>query len=189
LGDNVYFGSGLEEMLENARKEADNGKATIFGYQVHDPERFGIMEIDKDHNVLSVEEKPQNPKSDYAITGLYFYPKGVSEKAKQVKPSARGELEITTLNDLYLKDNVLRAELLGEGFTWFDTGTFDSMMEASMMIQLVQRNSGKIIASPDLVAYQQGFIDKNKLRESGDLMKKNSYGQYLLKYLDKQENK
>ena len=189
LGDNVYFGSGLEEMLENARKEADNGKATIFGYQVHDPERFGIMEIDKDHNVLSVEEKPQNPKSDYAITGLYFYPKGVSEKAKQVKPSARGELEITTLNDLYLKDNVLRAELLGEGFTWFDTGTFDSMMEASMMIQLVQRNSGKIIASPDLIAYQQGFIDKNKLRESGDLMKKNSYGQYLLKYLDKQENK
>ena len=189
LGDNVYFGSGLEEMLENARKEADNGKATIFGYQVHDPERFGIMEIDKYHNVLSVEEKPQNPKSDYAITGLYFYPKGVSEKAKQVKPSARGELEITTLNDLYLKDNVLRAELLGEGFTWFDTGTFDSMMEASMMIQLVQRNSGKIIASPDLIAYQQGFIDKNKLRESGDLMKKNSYGQYLLKYLDKQENK
>ncbi len=189
LGDNVYFGSGLEEMLENARKQADNGKATIFGYQVHDPERFGIMEIDKDHNVLSVEEKPQNPKSDYAITGLYFYPKGVSEKAKQVKPSARGELEITTLNDLYLKDNVLRAELLGEGFTWFDTGTFDSMMEASMMIQLVQRNSGKIIASPDLIAYQQGFIDKNKLRESGDLMKKNSYGQYLLKYLDKQENK
>ena len=189
LGDNVYFGSGLEEMLENARKQADNGKATIFGYQVHDPERFGIMEIDKDHNVLSVEEKPQNPKSDYAITGLYFYPKGVSEKAKQVKPSARGELEITTLNDLYLKDNVLRAELLGEGFTWFDTGTFDSMMEASMMIQLVQRNSGKIIASPDLVAYQQGFIDKNKLRESGELMKKNSYGIYLLKYLDKQENK
>ena len=189
LGDNVYFGNGLEKMLENARKEADNGKATIFGYQVHDPERFGIMEIDKDHNVLSVEEKPQNPKSDYAITGLYFYPKGVSEKAKQVKPSARGELEITTLNDLYLKDNVLRAELLGEGFTWFDTGTFDSMMEASMMIQLVQRNSGKIIASPDLIAYQQGFIDKNKLRESGDLMKKNSYGQYLLKYLDKQENK
>ena len=189
LGDNVYFGSGLEEMLENARMEADNGKATIFGYQVHDPERFGIMEIDKNHNVISVEEKPKMPKSDYAITGLYFYPKGVSEKAKLVKPSDRGELEITTLNDLYLKDGILRAELLGEGFTWFDTGTFDSMMEASTMIQLVQRNSGKIIASPDLIAYQQGFIDSNKLREAAELMKKNSYGQYLGKYLDKQENK
>ena len=187
LGDNVYFGNGLEEMLENAKLEADNGKATIFGYQVHDPERFGIMEIDKDHNVISVEEKPKVPKSDYAITGLYFYPKGVSEKAKLVKPSARGELEITTLNDLYLKDGVLRAELLGEGFTWFDTGTFDSMMEASTMIQLVQRNSGKIIASPDLIAYQEGFIDNNKLREAAYLMKKNSYGQYLGKYLDKQE--
>ena len=189
LGDNVYFGSGLEEMLENARREADNGKATIFGYQVHDPERFGIMEIDKNHNVISVEEKPKMPKSDYAITGLYFYPKGVSEKAKLVKPSDRGELEITSLNDLYLKDGVLRAELLGEGFTWFDTGTFDSMMEASTMIQLVQRNSGKIIASPDLIAYQEGFIDNNKLRETADLMKKNSYGQYLGKYLDKEENK
>lgn len=192
LGDNVYFGSGLEEMLENAKEEADNGKATIFGYQVHDPERFGIMEINESESgtyVVSVEEKPQKPKSDYAITGLYFYPKGVSEKAKKVKPSARGELEITSLNDLYLKDKTLRAELLGEGYTWFDTGTFDSMMEASTMIQLVQRNSGKIIASPDLIAYQQGFIDKNKLRESGEQMKKNSYGQYLLKYLDKQENK
>ena len=189
LGDNVYFGNGLEEMLENARREAENGKATIFGYQVHDPERFGIMEIDKNQNVISVEEKPKMPKSDYAITGLYFYPKGVSEKAKLVKPSDRGELEITTLNDLYLKDGVLRAELLGEGFTWFDTGTFDSMMEASTMIQLVQRNSGKIIASPDLIAYEHSFIDNNKLREAADLMKKNSYGQYLGKYLDKEENK
>ena len=190
LGDNVYFGNGLEAMLEHAKFEAENGHATIFGYQVHDPERFGIMEIDESESgttVISVEEKPKEPKSDYAITGLYFYPKGVSEKAKQVKPSDRGELEITTLNDLYLKDGILRAELLGEGFTWFDTGTFDSMMEASTMIQLVQRNSGKIIASPDLIAYQQGFINKDKLREAADLMKKNSYGQYLGKYLDKQE--
>ena len=190
LGDNVYFGNGLEDMLEHAKFEADNGNATIFGYQVHDPERFGIMEIDESESgttVISVEEKPKVPKSDYAITGLYFYPKGVSKKAKQVRPSDRGELEITSLNDLYLKDGVLRAELLGEGFTWFDTGTFDSMMEASTMIQLVQRNSGKIIASPDLIAYEQGFIDKDKLRETSDLMKKNSYGQYLGKYLDKQE--
>ena len=187
LGDNVYFGNGLEEMLENARKKADEGMATIFGYQVHDPERYGIMEIDDNHNVLSVEEKPQEPKSDYAITGLYFYPKGVSEMAKKVKPSARGELEITTLNDLYLQQGILRAELLGEGFTWFDTGTFDSMMEASMMIELVQRNSGKIIASPELIAYHEKFISLDKLKEAGETMKKNSYGQFLSKYAIKQE--
>ena len=192
LGDNVYFGNGLEVMLESARNQAENGMATIFGYQVHDPQRFGIMEINESESgtyVVSVEEKPQEPKSDYAITGLYFYPKGVSEMAKKVKPSARGELEITTLNDLYLKENKLRAELLGEGFTWFDTGTFDSMMEASTMIQLVQRNSGKIIASPDLIAYEQKFIEKDKLKETAEIMKKNSYGQYLLKYLEKQEKK
>lgn len=187
LGDNVYFGNGLEEMLSSARIHAEEGRATIFGYQVHDPERFGIMEIDNNNKVLSVEEKPNNPKSDYAITGLYFYPKGVSSMAKQVKPSARGELEITTLNDLYLKEGKLRAELLGEGFTWFDTGTFDSMMEASTMIQLVQRNSGKIIASPDLIAYQQGFISKEQLKNAAEVMKKNSYGQYLGKYIKKQE--
>ena len=190
LGDNVYFGNGLEEMLESAKKHAENGMATIFGYQVHDPQRFGIMEINESESgtyVVSVEEKPKEPKSDYAITGLYFYPKGVSEMAKKVKPSARGELEITTLNDLYLKEKKLRAELLGEGFTWFDTGTFDSMMEASTMIQLVQRNSGKIIASPDLIAYEHKFITKEKLKDTSEVMKKNSYGQYLGKYIKKQE--
>ena len=190
LGDNVYFGNGLEEMLESAKQHAENGMATIFGYQVHDPQRFGIMEINESESgtyVVSVEEKPKEPKSDYAITGLYFYPKGVSEMAKKVKPSARGELEITTLNDLYLKEKKLRAELLGEGFTWFDTGTFDSMMEASTMIQLVQRNSGKIIASPDLIAYEHKFITKEKLKDTAEVMKKNSYGQYLGKYIKKQE--
>ena len=187
LGDNIYFGNGLEKMLISAKEYAEKGYATIFGYQVHDPERFGIMELDSKNNVISVEEKPQNPKSDYAITGLYFYPKGVSKLAKMVKPSARGELEITSLNDLYLQKSCLRAELLGEGFTWFDTGTFDSMMEASTMIQLVQRNSGKIIASPELIAYQEKFISLDKLKETGEMMKKNSYGMFLLKYASKQE--
>ncbi len=186
LGDNIYFGNGFEELLLDARKNADNGYASIFGYQVRDPERFGIMELDENNNVLSVEEKPKEPKSDYAITGLYFYPKGVSEKAKEVKPSSRGELEITTLNDLYLQDGNLKAELLGDGFTWFDTGTFDSMMEANNMIQLVERNNGKVIACPEVIAYEQGWITLNELNEAANLMKKNSYGHYLLDIISKE---
>ena len=180
LGDNIYFGNGFEELLQDARENAERGYASIFGYQVRDPERFGIMELDKNNNVLSVEEKPQKPKSDYAITGLYFYPKGVSKMAKKVKPSNRGELEITSLNDLYLQDGVLKAELLGEGFTWFDTGTFDSMMEANNMIRLVERNNGKVIACPEIIAYEQGWIDIEKLEVAANLMKKNSYGEYLI---------
>ena len=189
LGDNIYFGNNFKDMLVNARNYAENGKASIFGYQVKDPERFGIMEIDDNHNVLSVEEKPQNPKSDYAITGLYFYPKGVSEKAKEVKPSKRGELEITSLNDMYLKEGNLRAELLGGGFTWFDTGTIDSMMEANKMIQLVQNNNGKVISCPEVIAYNQGWIDDEILEKAGLLMQKNDYGKYLLKVLEKNQSK
>lgn len=185
LGDNIYFGNGFVEMLKNAGREAQNGKASIFGYQVKDPQRFGIMELDDNNNVIGVEEKPAEPKSDFAITGLYFYPSGVSAKAKNVKPSARGELEITTLNDMYLKEGNLRAELLGGGFTWFDTGTNDSMMEASNMIQLVQRNNGKVICCPEAIAYNNGWISEEELIAAGNLMKKNSYGQYLLELSQK----
>ena len=186
LGDNIYFGNGFEDLLSDARVNAEKGFASIFGYQVRDPERFGIMELDKDNNVLSVEEKPKEPKSDYAITGLYFYPKGVAEKAKLVKPSARGELEITTLNDLYLQDGVLKAELLGEGFTWFDTGTFDSMMEANNMIKLVEGNNGKVIACPEIIAYENGWLPIEELEKAANLMKKNSYGKYLIDVITKE---
>ena len=185
LGDNIYFGNGFTEMLKNAKENAENGYASIFGYQVKDPQRFGIMELDDNNNVIGVEEKPKEPKSDFAITGLYFYPKGVSEKAKQVKPSDRGELEITTLNDMYLKEGILKAELLGGGYTWFDTGTHDSMNEASNMIQLVQRNNGKIISSPEAIAYNNGWIDDDKMLEAAEIMKKNAYGQYLEKLVQK----
>ena len=185
LGDNIYFGNGFVKMLENARNEAINGKASIFGYQVKDPKRFGIMELDDENNVIGVEEKPLEPKSDFAITGLYFYPSGVSSKAKEVKPSLRGELEITTLNDMYLQEGRLRAELLGGGFTWFDTGTNNSMMEASNMIQLVQSNNGKVICCPEAIAYNNEWISDEQLIAAGNLMKKNAYGQYLLELSQK----
>ena len=186
LGDNIYFGNGFVKMLNNARNESEkNDKATIFGYQVRDPKRFGIMEIDENQNVLSVEEKPEEPKSDFAITGLY--PKGVSEKAKRVTPSKRGELEITTLNDMYLKEGKLRAELLGGGFTWFDTGTVDSMMEANNMIQLVQKNNGKIISCPEAIAFKNGWITDEELLESAKEMSKNDYGKYLLEVANKKK--
>ena len=151
LGDNIFFGNGLRSELKKAKINAFNGKATIFGYQVKDPERFGIMEFKEDENgvtVLGVEEKPEHPKSDYAITGLYFYPSGVSEKAKLVKPSARGELEITTLNDLYLQESKLQASLLGDGYTWFDTGTFESLLDAANMIKTVEHNKDTLVCSP-----------------------------------------
>ena len=185
LGDNIYFGNDFIKMLKSAKEKAEEGKATIFGYQVRDPERFGIMEVDDDKNVLSVEEKPKVPKSDFAITGLYFYPKGVSKKAKEVKPSDRGELEITTLNDMYLKEGNLRAELLGGGFTWFDTGTNDSMMEASNLIRLIQRNNGKIISCLEAIAYNNGWISEEELLKASELMKKNDYGKYLSDVLKK----
>ena len=142
LGDNIYYGNGFSHILKNAVETAENGFATIFGYYVNDPERFGIVEFDQDGNVLSVEEKPQHPKSNYCITGLYFYPKGVAKMAKKVKPSARGELEITTLNDMYLKSDKLKAQLLGRGFAWLDTGTMDSLVEATTFVQMIEKRQG-----------------------------------------------
>ena len=188
LGDNIFYGSGLKNKLMDATDNALNGSATIFGYQVKDPERFGIMEFEETSDgifVKSVEEKPLHPKSDYAITGLYFYPKGVSELAKEVKPSDRGELEITTLNDLYRQRDELKACLLGDGYTWFDTGTFDSMLDASNMVKSIQNNRDVVICCPEAIAYNNGWIDDEKLEEAANDMKKNTYGKYLSKVLKK----
>ena len=189
LGDNIFYGNGLKEELHQAAINAQNGLATIFGYQVKDPERFGIMELDENNNVLSVEEKPLNPKSDYAISGLYFYPSGVSEKAKLVKPSARGELEITTLNDLYLQEKKLKARLLNEGYSWFDTGTFDSLLDASNMIRTIETNRDIIICCPEKIAYDNRWIEKKLILKRAELMKKNQYGQYLFKLIEKEGEK
>ena len=183
LGDNIFYGNGFNEALERARHNAEKGEATIFGNQVKDPERFGIMELDG-HKVISVEEKPKHPKSNYAITGLYFYPKGVSEKAKNITPSERGELEITTLNDMYLQEGLLQAELLGEGFTWFDTGTFDSQLDAANMIKSIEHNKDKVICCPEQIAYYKNWISKEQLSERAELLKKNTYGKYLKKVID-----
>lgn len=185
LGDNIFYGAFLERKLRDAKENAEQGKATIFGYQVKDPERFGIMELDTEMNVIGVEEKPENPKSDYAITGLYFYPKGVSNYAKQIKPSSRGELEITDLNALYLKEKNLKAELLGDGYTWYDTGTFESMNEASNMIRSIQRQGDRIICCPEKIAYDNQWITKEQLLARARLLQKNTYGKYLLKLAQK----
>ena len=191
LGDNIFYGNGLEDLLKEATINAYNDRATIFGYQVKDPQRFGIMEIDKSESgtyVISVEEKPEQPKSDYAITGLYFYPKGVASKAKEVKPSARGELEITTLNAMYLMEGKLKACLLGDGYTWFDTGTHDSMLDASNMVRTIQNNKDRVICCPEFIAYEQGWINDEQLLKSAELMKKNNYGKYLKKVYEKGRN-
>lgn len=183
LGDNIFYGSGLSLELAQAVRNAGEGYATIFGYQVKDPERFGIMEVDKDKKVLSVEEKPKHPKSDFAITGLYFYPKGVSKMASEVKPSDRGELEITTLNDMYLQNGSLKACLLNDGYTWFDTGTFDSMKDAIDFVSSIQNNKDKVVCCPEAIAYNQGWLSDEELDNVATLMQKNSYGQYLKKIL------
>ena len=185
LGDNIFYGNGFDKKLQIAYNNAVNGIATIFGYQVKDPERFGIMELDKNNNVVSVEEKPEHPKSDFAITGLYFYPKGVSAKAKLVKPSKRGELEITTLNDLYLQDGKLKAALLGEGYTWFDTGTFSSLLEASNMIRTIEESRDRVICSPEITGYKKGWLTKDKMQERANLISKNTYGQCLKSIVEK----
>lgn len=185
LGDNIFYGNGLLEQLKEARVNAENGLATVFGYEVKDPERFGIMELDDDKNVISVEEKPKEPKSDFAITGLYFYDNSVIEKAKNLKPSVRGELEITDLNRIFLEEGKLKACLLGGGYTWFDTGTFDSLLEASNMIKTIQNNKGKVVSCLEQIAYNNGWLSKEKLLERATLLKKNSYGQYLAKVVEK----
>ncbi len=184
LGDNIFYGNGLTKLLTSASENAEKGYATNFGFRVHDPERFGIMELDRDNNIVSVEEKPAQPKSDYAVTGLYFYPSGVAEKAKQVKPSERGELEITSLNDIYLQDGKLRGELLGNGFSWFDTGTFDSEMDAAVMIRAIETNQSRIVACPEQIAFDRGWISKEQLAERAELLRKNNYGAFLKKTLE-----
>lgn len=185
LGDNIFFGNNLTALLQNAVKNAESGNATIFGYEVKDPERFGIMELDKDNNVISVEEKPLKPKSDFAITGLYFYDNTVVDRAKDVKKSARGEYEITDLNDMYLKDGKLKAELLGAGYAWFDTGLTDSLLDASATIKTLQNLRASIISCPEQIAYKQGWLSDEELLARAELMKKNEYGKYLRKTYDK----
>lgn len=179
LGDNIFYGSYFRKNLADAVKAAEEGYATIFGYYVKDPERFGIVEFDKNRNVVSVEEKPQHPKSNYCITGLYFYDNRVVKMAKQVKPSARGELEITDLNRLYLNEGKIKVQLLGRGFAWLDTGTMDSLMEASIFVQTVQNRQGVVISAPEEIAYMEGLITKEQLLESAELYGKSPYGEHL----------
>jgi len=185
LGDNIFYGNGLTNVLSKAFTNATTHKrATIFGYYVNDPERFGIVEFDKDWKVLSVEEKPKNPKSNFAITGLYFYPEGVSELAESVIPSARGELEITSLNDMYLKKELLDVELFGRGYAWLDTGTMDSLVEAADFVQMTEKRQGIKISAPEEIAYIKGWISKEKLIESANRYGKSPYGQHLKNVAD-----
>ncbi len=179
LGDNIFYGNGFSRLLRAAAESAQNGRATVFGYYVNDPERFGIVEFDAAGKVISVEEKPQHPKSNYAITGLYFYDKRVVELAKQVKPSARGELEITTLNDLYLQRGDLNVQLLGRGFAWLDTGTMDSLVDAADFVRMVEKRQGIKISAPEEIAYKNGWISKETLLESAERYGKSPYGQHL----------
>lgn len=179
LGDNIFYGGGFSSFLYDAVENAEKGYATIFGYYVNDPERFGIMEFDKDMNILSVEEKPSNPKSNYCITGLYFYPSGVSEMAKTVKPSARGEYEITSLNELYLNSSRLKAQILGRGFAWLDTGTIDSLIEAAEFVQMTEKRQGVKISAPEEIAFRKGWITKEELLASAEKYGKSPYGKHL----------
>ena len=180
LGDNIFYGNGFRTLLKAAVKDAEeNGRATVFGYYVPDPERFGVVAFDGDGKVLSIEEKPKPPKSNYAVTGLYFYPAGVSKKATQVKPSSRGELEITTLNEMYLRDGLLDVQLLGRGFAWLDTGTISSLLQASNFVETIQSRQGVVISAPEEIAFINGFIDKDKLMESARAYGKSPYGEHL----------
>ena len=179
LGDNIFYGSGLVDKLKLASQNAENGLATIFGYYVNDPERFGIMELGEGEKILSVEEKPKNPKSNYCITGLYFYPKGVAEKAKQVKPSARGELEITSLNDIYLKEGILQGIVMGRGYAWLDTGTMDSLVEAADFVQMIEKRQGVKISAPEEIAFRNGWISEETLLKSAERYGKSPYGKHL----------
>lgn len=180
LGDNIFFGDGFSHVLKGAAENAEkNNRATIFGYHVNDPERFGIVEFDKKGRVISVEEKPKNPKSNYCITGLYFYPKGVSKMAKNVKPSARGELEITTLNDMYLKKKKLDVQLLGRGYAWLDTGTMDSLVEAANYVQIISKRQNIVISAPEEIAYKYKWISKKQLLDSAKRYGKSPYGEHL----------
>ena len=185
LGDNIFNGSGFSEMLKMAVDDADkNGKATVFGYWVKDPERYGVAEFDRNGNCLSIEEKPSKPKSNYAVVGLYFYPNKVVEVAKNIRPSARGELEITTVNQEFLKEGNLKVQTLGRGFAWFDTGTHDSLSEASTYVEVIEKRQGLKVACLEGIAYRQGWIDEDQMRQQAQPMLKNQYGQYLLSVID-----
>ena len=180
LGDNIFYGNGFRSMLRTAVENAErNGRATVFGYYVPDPERFGVVEFDEAGRALSIEEKPANPKSNYAVTGLYFYPAGVSTRANAVKPSARGELEITTLNEMYLNDGLLDVQLLGRGFAWLDTGTMESLLQAANFVEMIQSRQSITISAPEEIAFINGFIDKDKLMESAKAYGKSPYGEHL----------
>ena len=188
LGDNIFYGSGFTAMLRQAVVDAEqNSKATVFGYWVSDPERYGVAEFDKQGNCLSIEEKPKNPKSNYAVVGLYFYPNKVVEVAKNIKPSARGELEITTVNQHFLSDGELKVQTFGRGFAWLDTGTHDSLSEASTFVEVIEKRQGLKIACLEGIAYRHGWITEEKLREVAQPMLKNEYGQYLLKIIEEKK--
>ncbi|MBQ9547003.1 MAG: glucose-1-phosphate thymidylyltransferase RfbA [Bacteroidales bacterium] len=187
LGDNIFYGVGFTGKLKEAVRAAEeDGKATVFGYHVSDPERYGVAEFDKEGNCLSIEEKPHKPKSNYAVVGLYFYPNKVVEVAKNIKPSARGELEITTVNQRFLEDAQLKVQLLGRGFAWLDTGTHDSLAEASTFVEVIEKRQGLKIACLEAIAYRCGWINADRMRQLAQPMLKNQYGQYLLKVIDEQ---
>ena len=185
LGDNIFYGAGLNAILAEAVRNAEeDGNATVFGYHVNDPERYGVAEFDEEGNCLSIEEKPEHPKSNYAVVGLYFYPNKVVEVAKSIKPSARGELEITTVNQMFLKDKELKVQTMARGFAWLDTGTHDSLSEASTFIEVLEKRQGLKVACLEGIAYRQGWITADKLREVAQPMMKNDYGKYLISILD-----
>ena len=186
LGDNIFYGQSFTRMLKEAVDKAENEqKATVFGYYVNDPERYGVAEFDADGNVLSIEEKPKEPKSNYAVVGLYFYPHKVVDVAKNIKPSARGELEITTVNQWFLKDGELKVQLLGRGFAWLDTGTHDSLSEASTFVEVIEKRQGLKVACLEEIAFKQGWIDEKRLEQVALPMIKNQYGQYLMRLINK----
>ena len=185
LGDNIFYGSGFPDMLEESVLQAEQfGKATVFGYRVNDPERYGVAEFDEDGNCISIEEKPAKPKSNYAVVGLYFYPNRVVDIAARVKPSARGELEITSVNQAFLSEGALKVKTLGRGFAWLDTGTYDSLSEASIYVEVIEKRQGLKIACLEAIAYEKGWISAERLREIAAPMLKNDYGQYLIKLIE-----
>ncbi len=186
LGDNIFYGNGLSGILKNAVLKSDDGRATVFGYHVPDPERFGVVEFDKDGKVLSIEEKPENPKSNYAITGLYFYPKDVAKMVKYITPSRRGELEITTLNEMYLNQGLLDVQLLGRGFAWLDTGTMDTLFEAGVFIRMVEKQQNIKISAPEEIAFRYGWITPEELLKSAEKYGKSPYGLHLIRVAEGQ---
>ena len=184
LGDNIFYGVGFSVMLQNARKNVAEGKSTVFGYYVNDPERYGVAEFDKKGNVISIEEKPTNPKSNFAVVGLYFYTNDVVQIAKNIQPSERGELEITSVNQTYLQHKTLKVELLGRGFAWLDTGTHDSLMEAGQFIETIEKRQGLKVACLEEIAYRMKYINAEQVRKLAEPLKKNGYGQYLLNLIN-----